>query len=144
MALTEFQRDVCRLLAHNRVAAGEAYFAGGPTLNELIESSRISRDVDLFHDTEEALEATWAADRELLEANHFTVTVIRERPSFVEAQASRDGETLLLQWARDSAYRFFPLIEHDELGVVLHPFDLGRTRYWLWSGVWKSATGSTS
>ncbi len=58
MALTEFQRDVCRLLAHNRVAAGEAYFAGGATLNELIESSRISRDVDRFHDTEEALAAT--------------------------------------------------------------------------------------
>lgn len=128
MALTEFQRDVCRLLAQNRIASGEAYFAGGATLNELIESSRISRDVDLFHDTEEALAATWAADRELLETNRFTVSVIRERPAFVEAQAARDGETLLLQWARDSAYRFFPLIEHDELGLVLHPFDLATNK----------------
>ena len=40
----------------------------------------------------------------------------------------RDDETLLLQWARDSAYRFFPLIEHDELGVVLHPFDLATNK----------------
>ena len=128
MALTEFQRDVCHLLGQNRITAGEAYFAGGATLNELIESSRISRDVDLFHDTEEALAATWAADRELLEANHFPVTVIRERPSFVEVQVTRDGESLLLQWARDSAYRFFPLIEHDELGVVLHPFDLATNK----------------
>jgi len=96
MALREFQRDVYRLLAHNRITVGA-------TLNELIESSRISRDVDLFHDTEGAFEATWAADRELLESNQYTVAVIRERSSFVEAQASRDGETLLLQWARDSA-----------------------------------------
>ena len=25
---------------------------------------------------------------------------------------------------RDSAYRFFPLVEHDDFGLTLHPFDL--------------------
>lgn len=128
MALTDFQREVCRLLAKHRIASGEAYFAGGATLNELIQASRISRDIDLFHDSEEALAAAWQADRELLESNRFTVTVVRERPSFVEAGVARDGERLLLQWARDSAYRFFPLIEHDELGLVLHPFDLATNK----------------
>jgi hypothetical protein len=128
MALTEFQREVCRLLARNRIAGGEAYFAGGATLNELIEASRVSRDVDLFHDTEEALAATWAADRALLEMGRFTVEVVRERPAFVEAQIAREGETLLLQWARDSAYRFFPLMEHEEFGLVLHRFDLATNK----------------
>jgi hypothetical protein len=29
-----------------------------------------------------------------------------------------------MEWARDSAFRFFPLVENSELGLVLHPFDL--------------------
>ena len=47
MALTAFQRDVCRLLAENRIRGGESY---------------------LLHDTAEALEAAWRADRSSLEA----------------------------------------------------------------------------
>ena len=34
------------------------------------------------------------------------------------------GESVLVQWTRDSAYRFFPLIQHDDLGLTLHPVDL--------------------
>ena len=74
MALTEFQRDVCRRLGQNRISAGEAYLAGGATLNELFAAPRISRDVDLFHDSEEAVAATWDADRLLLETSGFSVT----------------------------------------------------------------------
>ncbi|MCK6459532.1 MAG: hypothetical protein L6Q95_06515 [Planctomycetes bacterium] len=33
-----------------------------------------------------------------------------------------------LEWARDSAFRFFPLLRHDELGLVLHPFDLATNK----------------
>ena len=128
MALTEFQRITCRLLAQNRIAGGEAYLAGGATLNELIAAPRISRDVDLFHDTEEAVAATWDADRDLLERNEFSITVLRERPAFVEARASKGDESVVLQWVRDSAYRFFPLVEHEELGLVLHPFDLATNK----------------
>jgi len=56
------------------------------------------------------------------------VTVVRERPSFVEATVARGGETVLMRWARDSAFRFFPLVEHDQLGLVLHPFDLATNK----------------
>ena len=128
MALTELQRNVCRQLAHNRIASGEAYLAGGATLNELIAAPRISRDVDLFHDTEEALAATWDADRDVLVKSGFSITVLRERPAFVEARVALKDQSVLLQWVRDSAYRFFPLVEHDELGLVLHPFDLATNK----------------
>lgn len=67
MALTPFQRHVCQLLAENRVRIGESYVAGGAALNELLRAPRLSRDVDLFHDTEEALVASWRMDRESLE-----------------------------------------------------------------------------
>ncbi len=128
MALTAFQRALCRLVAENRVASGESYVAGGVALNELLEAPRISRDIDLFHDTEEALAATWAADRSLLERNGYGINVLRERSSFVEAEVSREGNTCLLQWVRDSAYRFFPLVGHPEFGLVLHPFDLATNK----------------
>ena len=44
--------------------------------------------------------------------------------SFIEARVRRDAESVLIQWARESAYRFFPLVRHDHLGLVLHPYDL--------------------
>ncbi len=76
MAITPFQRTVCRLLAETRVASGESYVAGGVALNELLAAPRRSRDIDLFHDTDAALRTSWDADRGLLERNGFVVTVV--------------------------------------------------------------------
>lgn len=128
MALTPFQRVVCKLLAQDRIASGESYVAGAAALNELLNAPRVSRDVDLFHDTERALDASWSADRKLLEDSGFVVRLVRERASFVEAEVRRGPDSVLLQWVRDSAYRFFPLMEHAELGLVLHPFDLATNK----------------
>jgi hypothetical protein len=128
MALTEIQKNICRLIAENRIASGESYVAGAAALNELIQAPRVSRDVDLFHDSDEALLSSWDADRHLLEENRYKVELVRERPFFVEARASLKGESVVMQWARDSAYRFFPLIEHEDLGLVLHPFDLATNK----------------
>ena len=128
MAFTEIQRRVCRLIAANRVASGESYVAGGVALNELLRAPRVSQDIDLFHDTEEALAATWSADRALLAAHGYRVTVVRERPSFVEAELSDEAGRTLAQWVRDSAFRFFPLVEHPDFGLVLHPFDLATNK----------------
>jgi hypothetical protein len=128
MGLSVFQRGVCQLLAQNRLRSGESYVAGGAALNELLRAPRLSRDIDLFHDTEEALMVSWQADRSSLERASYTVRVFRERPGLVEAEIARGDEVVLIQWARDSAYRFFPLVEHDELGLALHPFDLATSK----------------
>jgi len=128
MALTSFQRDICRILAERRRNGGESYVAGGVALNELLRQPRLSRDVDLFHDTEAALAATWPADRATLEAAGCAVQVTRETLGFVEAVATRAGQTLLIQWARDSAFRFFPLLEDQLLGLTLHPLDLAANK----------------
>lgn len=128
MALTKLQREICRLLAEHRIRSGESYVAGGVALNELLGTSRLSRDIDLFHDTEEALEASWSADRIRLEEAGYTVQVLRERPSFIEAEVIADADAVRMEWARDSAFRFFPLLQHAELGLVLHPFDLATNK----------------
>ncbi|MFC1766671.1 hypothetical protein ACFL6U_31915, partial [Planctomycetota bacterium] len=128
MALTRFQQAVCCLLAENRRQQGESYIAGGAALNTLTGASRLSRDIDLFHDTAEALEATWQADRRLLEQKGYQLQSLHERPAYVEATVIRGEDAVLLQWTRDSAFRFFPLIEHKDLGLTLHPFDLATNK----------------
>jgi len=55
MAITEFQRDICKLVAEKRKAQGVSYVAGDVALNQLIQAPRISRDIDIFHDTTEAV-----------------------------------------------------------------------------------------
>lgn len=128
MALTEFQQTLCRLIAAHRLEQGEAYVAGGVALNLLTGGKRISRDIDLFHDTLEALDATWQADRKLLQSHGYELRSIHERPGYVEAVVAGGQDTVLMQWTRDSAFRFFPLVQHEELGLVLHPFDLATNK----------------
>jgi len=114
--------------ADTRIASGESYVAGGAALNELLAAPRLSRDIDLFHDTDAALQASWDADRALLGQAGFQVTVLRERPGLVEARVARQNESVRVECARDSAFRFFPLVQHPDLGLVLHPFDLATNK----------------
>jgi hypothetical protein len=97
-------------------------------LTVALAAERVSRDLDIFHDTVEAVAKSWDADRRLLESAGYVVQPRRERPGFVEAAVTRSGTTLTVEWMHDSAYRFFPLLEHDDLGLVLHPFDLATNK----------------
>jgi hypothetical protein len=128
MALTEFQRTVCRIIARNRIAGGESYVAGGTALNAATAAARISRDIDLFHDTAEAVASSWEADRRLLEGEGYRVQPLREREGYVEATVSCGNDEVILQWTADSAFRFFPLVEHEDFGLTLHPFDLATNK----------------
>jgi hypothetical protein len=68
------------------------------------------------------------ADRDALARAGYDVHVNRESVAFVEAAVSREGERTAMQWVRDSAYRFFPLVEDDLMGLALHPFDLATNK----------------
>ncbi len=134
MAVTPFQAAILRLLASARKRRGDSYVAGGVALNALLSAPRVSRDIDLFHDTEQALAATWEMDRRTLAADGFEVRVVREASGFVEAVVQREGQRSSLQWARDSAYRFFPLVEDPLMGLALHPFDLATNKVLAMAG----------
>lgn len=134
MAATGFQAGVLKLLASARRSRGESYVAGGVALNVLLAAPRRSRDVDLFHDTTEALHASWTEDRKLLESAGMDVRVVREAPSFVEAIVSQGSGRTAIQWARDSAFRYFPLVEDERLGLALHPFDLATNKVLAMAG----------
>src|SRR6266545_2834151 len=41
-----------------------------------------------------------------------------------KAEGRLKDQSVVVQWVCDSAYRFFPLVEHPDFGLTLHPFDL--------------------
>lgn len=128
MALAKLQRRVCRLISANRIEIGESYVAGGAALGEALATTRLSRDIDLFHDTAASVDTAFERDSRLLTGNGLGVETLRRRPGFAEALVRHEGEVVLLEWAADSAFRFFPLMEHPEFGLVLHPFDLATNK----------------
>lgn len=128
MALTPLQVEILQLLARRRKLAGESYVAGGVALNQAVGAPRLSRDIDLFHDTDQALMESWMADRQVLRDAGYSVETIHEARAFVEASIAKNNDAVLVQWVRDSAFRFFPLIEDDILGLTLHPLDLAANK----------------
>src|SRR5205807_162678 len=128
MALTEFQRTICRLVARQRLESGESYVVGAAALNALAGATRISRDIDLFHDTSEAVAISWKADRVLLKSHGYQIQTLKERDGFVEAEVGKAGQSVVMQWTSDSTFRFFPLAEHADFGLTLHPFDLATNK----------------
>ena len=129
MAVSPFQADILRRMAGGRgEGAGRTYVAGGLALNHVLGLGRLSRDIDVFNDSNEALRAAYEADTEALRAAGYEVRPRREGEGFAEAVVSRGGETTDVQWARDSAFRFFPLARDPLLGPTLHPFDLATNK----------------
>jgi len=128
MASTPFQRALCRLIAAQRAQSGESDVAGGVALNTVTRAARISRDIDLFHDRDEAVIRSWESDSNLLRANGYEARLLREQIRFVEALVEHDGNSVLLQRTADRAFRFVSLVEDADFGLVLHPFDLATNK----------------
>ncbi len=128
MAITPYQRTICRLIAAHRISQGESYIAGGVALNTWLQTQRESADVNIFHDTANAVDYAWENDRKLLLTHDYEITIIRERISFVEAVVSKGGEKVILQWCQDSSWRFFPLVTHPDFGLTMHPYDLATSK----------------
>lgn len=128
MALTDYQRGIIALLAVHRIERQESYLAGGAALTVATASPRLSRDIDLFHDTQEALLSTWEDDRRIITAGGYDIEVRRQYPTFVEAFVRKSGSVVIVQWAVDSAFRFFPLVRDASALPSLHPFDLATNK----------------
>lgn len=122
MPINSFQRMVLRLLRKNRNP--NSYVAGGIAINRLESSPRHSNDIDFFHDTDEAVSLSAQADLALLQKESFEIELLIDQPSFVCAVIRQGSNSLKLEWARDTAFRFYPLIEDDDLGCRLHDIDL--------------------
>ena len=114
MPLTRFQSEILAVIVANR--SEESHFAGGLVLNASEESARFSNDFDMFHDTIVDLDHHSLRDVAALEAAGYEVEKAlkfgdwSQPGSFRKALVRRDGEKVALDWAHDSAFRFFPSI----------------------------------
>jgi len=127
MPLTPIQREILAILAANR--SEESHFAGGVVINAAEDSARFSHDFDIFHELAEEVARASDADVTSLRAAGFQVdTPSRQgewerEATFRKAQVSRGAETVQIDWAADSAFRFFPIERDPLLGWRLHLFD---------------------
>jgi hypothetical protein len=120
--LTEFQATLALLLSENRTF--DSYLAGGAAILIEPNTTRFSRDLDYFHDSEARVAEAFAADRLLLETGGYSIEVDLNQVGYVRAVVRKDGQATKVEWACDSAWRFMPTVRDDRVGFVLHPVDL--------------------
>lgn len=118
--LNAIQRAVLRVIAAGR--APDSYVAGAAALNA--QRARRSEDIDIFNDSAARADAAFATDSVALRAAGYEVEIARSATGFHRAVVSRDGDKVAIDWAHDSAFRFFPAIEDPDFGWRLHEIDL--------------------
>jgi hypothetical protein len=122
MPLTDYQEKLARLLSANR--SHDSYLAGGAAILIEPNSTRFSRDLDYFHDSEARVAEAFEADRALLESDGYLLDIDLQQAGFVRAIVRQGDEATRVEWARDSAWRFLPTVRDERVGFVLHPVDL--------------------
>lgn len=120
MPLTNAQIAALGILASARDP--ESYVAGSTPLGRA--HVRYSGDIDIFHDREERVAQAAEADAARLAANGYALHWERRTPGVQTLIASRDDESVKLEWVADSDFRFFPTIPDPLFGYMLHPIDL--------------------
>jgi hypothetical protein len=120
--LTQYQASLARLLSENRTF--DSYLAGGAAILIEPNTTRFSRDLDYFHDSEPRVAAAFAADSKLLETHGYSLGVELNQPGYIRAIVRKGGDGTKVEWARDSAWRFMPTVRDERVGFVLHPVDL--------------------
>jgi hypothetical protein len=122
MPITAFQREVARILAAHRNP--DSHLAGGAVINRADASFRYSDDFDVFHDAAESVALCAEADAQQLRQSGYSVAWTLQQQGFFRAEIARGDDRLRLDWAHDSAFRFFPVQPDDVFGYCLHPADL--------------------
>ncbi len=122
MPISNFQKQVLKILKQNRNP--ESYIAGGTAIQRHADSLRFSADIDIFHDVDLAVLTAFNSDRKVLVNSGYTVDVHIFQPIFYRATVAQGMDQVKLEWVRDTAFRFFPVIEDELLGFRLHDIDL--------------------
>jgi len=103
-------------------------------LNVTGDSPRFSKDFDIFHELAEEVTRASNRDVESLRADGFQVETPsrqnewNENATFRKAKVRRGGESVEIDWAADSAFRFFPIERDPLLGWRLHLFDIATNK----------------
>jgi len=121
MPLGSFEREVLAIIASNRNP--ESYVGGATVLHQSPDSLRTSKDIDIFNETVAALAAAKGDDSCALEKSGYEVYFTLKSETFSRAIVSKDGKKTKLEWLHDSAFRFYPVEQDEELGYRLNFWD---------------------
>lgn len=121
MPIGPVEREILRILARNRNP--DSFVGDATILHQSPGSPRPSADVDLFHDTAQAVSDAVARDRSTLESAGYNVEITSRQESFCRGIITRGAEATKLEWVQDSAFRFFPVEPDEELGWKLNFWD---------------------
>jgi hypothetical protein len=122
--LSKIQIEILRLLASHRDP--ESYVAGATPLNR--SATRISADIDVFHDRAERVSTAAIDDAQTLESAGYRVSWMRQLPLIYTAEVALDNASTRLEWVVDSDFRFFPTMRDETFGYMLHPVDLATNK----------------
>ena len=110
-----------RTIAANR--SPESYLAGATVLHRKDGTPRFSEDLDIFHDVADHVARSAEQDAATLMAAGYDFKWLLRTPAFYRAVVTAAGGALKLEWAQDSAFRFFPVLEDERFGYRLHDAD---------------------
>jgi len=119
--ISDIQAVVLRCIAANR--SPESYLAGATVVHRDRKSPRFSQDIDLFHDVEDSIARCAEQDATTLRNAGYAVAWQMRTPTFHRAVITVGGQTLKVEWAQDSAFRFFPVQQDAFCGYRLHDAD---------------------
>ena len=121
MPLSTIQANVLRRIAANR--SPDSFVAGAAVLHRAADTPRYSADIDLFHDLEDSVARSAEVDAATLQAAGYELSWLLRAPAFHRAVVRVERRTLKIEWAQDSAYRFYPVQADEQFGYRLHDAD---------------------
>jgi len=121
MPISDVQMELLRCIAANR--SPESYLAGATVLNRASGSPRFSQDIDLFHDLADSVTLCAEQDAATLAEAGYAIEWILRTGTFHRAVVTLHGQQVKVEWAQDSAFRFFPVQKDAFCGYRLHDAD---------------------
>ncbi len=121
MPISDVQAEVLKRIAANR--SPESYLAGATVIHRRGDSPRFSQDLDFFHDVEDSVAQSAERDAATLRQAGYALEWLLRTPTFHRAALLVRNEPLKVEWAQDSAFRFFPVQPDSQCGYRLHDAD---------------------
>jgi len=121
MPISAIQAKVLKLIAANR--SPESYLAGATVIHRDADTPRFSQDLDFFHDIADSIAQSADQDAATLRQAGYGILWLLRAPAFHRAVVTAGKQQLKIEWAQDSAFRFFPVQKDARFGYRLHDAD---------------------
>ncbi|WP_018291617.1 hypothetical protein [Verrucomicrobium sp. 3C] len=122
MLIAEFPKEIFALLKAHR--SPESYAAEPAVLPRSEGAAGSADDSNLLQRGEAAVEDAFRRDCAVLDAVGYDLEVVFDQPSLKRVKVRKGADSIGIEWVLDSAIRYFPFQEDEELGWTLSMPDL--------------------